>query len=280
MSLLNDVQRLVRSGDEAILKYGIESFALEARALLEKASLTEKFSFQEIVEASFKPDFNHKQNFSNFEFSDLPLTLARGEKCFIDLYFWRRRPTTIHNHHFTGAFQSLTGKNLDLEFEFRETRKIGKFHAQGELKEIRRKVLKPGEVVSIGLLDQFIHQNHHQADLTVNLCFRTPDTSHDSLSNYLFSGFRYEKNPKLLHRVESLIRFAQMDELNFQKLDLTIDDGIAFLIQTADFDSNHSRFKNLKLFVENKVKEEAGIDISKLLHDHNVEFEKMEDLYD
>ena len=97
--------------------------------------------------------------------------------------------------------------NVDDEIEqdikiFREEqkkeKKLGRFHELGVLKLKQTRHLIPGNVADIGLMDKFIHQNHHQADLTVTLCFRTPQVNSKSLSNYLSSGLRFEKNHDLM----------------------------------------------------------------------------------
>ena len=114
-------QKLVKSGDRFIAQHGVKEFHKKAADLLSSSTLAQDYDYQEIVTEAFTPSFQrHPQNFASLEFSDLPITLARGKNCFIDVYFWRRRPTVIHNHHFVGAFQCLHGSNLDLEFQFTE----------------------------------------------------------------------------------------------------------------------------------------------------------------
>lgn len=279
--MIKTAQKLVKKGDRFIAQYGVKEFHKKAADLLADGSMAQAYDYQQLVTESFKPSFHrHTQNFEGFEFSDLPITLARGENCFIDIYFWRRRPTVIHNHHFVGAFQCLHGSNLDLEFQFKEKKKIGKYHAMGEVKLLQSHFLQKGDIQAIAPLDKFIHQNHHHADLTVNLCFRTGDIKKNSLSNYLFSGLRYEKNPLLLGRVERLLRFTNLEKFSFKELDLTLDDAMYFLIRTDGSTSQNKNFLNLKSHFEKMVKKDTGLSITRLFDQHEAELEKIQELYD
>lgn len=272
--------RLIKQGDQFIQKHGLDHFDDEAANLLAQSNFASSFDYQELVEASLSPKFGEIQNFNSFEFSDLPLTIGRGENCFIDIYFWRRRPTVIHNHHFSGAFQCLTGTNVDLEFEFKKTRKLGKHHSLGELTMLKSRELKKGDIAPIGFMDKFIHQNHHQADLTVNLCFRTPEIKAHNIANYLYSGLRFEKDKFLLDRVQRLLRFVGMEEFDQTKLKLTLDDAISLLIQTYGTSSGNPRLLKLIKTLHIRVKSELEVDVLKMLAAHEKELDRIEDLYD
>ncbi|MCM2351010.1 MAG: hypothetical protein NDI69_13395 [Bacteriovoracaceae bacterium] len=278
-NLIKKSRQLTRKADLFLTKHGPKNFHLEARMLLENAKLQEHYDFQELVTDALSQKFTHEQNFKYLEFSDLPITIARGENCFIDIYFWRRRPTVIHNHHFAGAFQCLVGNNVDLEFSFTEKKKIGRYHALGELKLKEERQLRAGQVVEIALLDKFIHQNHHQDELTVNLCFRTPDLGKINLSNYLFSGLRFEKAPLLIAKVNRLLKFLDLESFDFKKLDLTLDDAISLLIQTHYSGGQHPRLSKLKTYLERIVKEESGLSVAKLLEGHDRRFDEIENNY-
>ena len=278
--MIKTAQKLVKSADRFIEANGTKNFHLKAVELLQKADLVKEFCFEELVTESLKKSFNVIQNFANFEFSDLPITIARGNHSFIDIYFWRRRPTVIHNHHFTGAFQCLQGKNLDLEFKFKEQKKIGKYHATGEVEIFQSHMIGPGHIQAIAPLDKFIHQNHHHADLTVNLCFRSSDVQKQHLSNYLFSGLRYEKNPKLLARVERLYRFTALGQFNPKNLELDIDDALSFLISTEGLASQNPNFLKLRELLEKRVKKETGLNITKLFDQHETQLDKIQEEYE
>ena len=202
-----------------------------------------------------------------------------GEHCFLDIYFWRRRPTVIHDHHFTGAFQCLEGNNVDLEFEFKKTQKLGLYHDVGELNLKQERNLKKGDIAPIDLLDKFIHQNHHQAELTINICFRTPDIGETNLSNYLYSGFRYEKHPDLLNRINRLMSFIYIGDFKIDELKINIDDALNFLIRNYRSESHGKRFMEVKNYMEHKIKSELGIDLTKLLDEHEMKMDHLENQY-
>lgn len=273
-------QDLIHQGDQYISQNGAEKFHLGATALLKVANLHEVFNLSELMEYSLKSDFSVEQNYASAQFSDFPITIARGEHCFLDLYFWRRRPTVIHDHHFTGAFQCLHGVNVDLEFEYVPQRKLGLYHDMGEVKlKHKRKILK-GEIAPIDLLDKFIHQNHHQDELTINACFRTPDIGKTNLSNYLYSGLRFEKHPMLLDRTHRLMNYLFLGEVPFEKLDLSIDDALNFLIRFGHSQSQSKNYLHLRKTLDERVKRELGLDIQKLLEEHQLKMDELENHYD
>ncbi len=273
-------RELVSLGDKFIKNFGSDKFHFEAARLLEESQMHELFNFRNLIETSFSKSFNHHQKYKNLEFSDLPLTIARGNDCFIDVYFWRRRPTVIHNHHFNGAFQCLEGLNIDSEFKFKTIKKLTKHHSLGELQLKRTVILKKGDIERINFLDKFIHQNHHQADLTVNLCFRTLDAPQKNLSNYLFSGLKFEKDQGSIERAQRIFAFARIDDFDHRKLNITLIDAINFLIIFHGSSVSHTRFLKLKKFLEAKVKSETGIKVTELLEKHDRELERIESDYE
>lgn len=276
--LIKCTQELTRAGDAFISQFGPLDFHLKAHELLLGAKLHEIYNFEELVKASFQSDFNPDQNYGGFQFSDLPITVSMGQHCFLDLYFWRRRPTVIHDHHFTGAFQCLEGTNVDLEFEFKTSKKIGLYHDLGSLELKQSRTLKAGDIAPIDLLDKFIHQNHHQAELTINACFRTPDIGETNLSNYLYSGLRFEKHPDVLNRVNRLMSFINMGAFDVKKLDLTLDDAINFLIRNNRSESQSKKFLEVKKYMGGLVEAE-GLDIEMLIKQHELKMDELEDQY-
>ena len=267
-TLLHEASRLTRAGDKFIQKSGPQKFYEEAAALLDKASMHKHFSFEDLVIGSFGKNFNHEQNFKSLEFSDLPVTIARGEHSFVDLYFWRRRPTTIHNHHFTGAFQCLHGSNVELKYKFTKERRLTRFHTMGELKEIKETKVLPGDIECIDLQDKFIHQSHHQADLTVNLCFRTPDFKGKNLANFFYPGLKYEKNALTLQKAQRLYAFALIEDFKLDKVDVAPEVALTFLIETLNMGSSHPAVKKLQNNFMRKFKSESKLDLAKLFQTH------------
>jgi hypothetical protein len=280
MNISELAKKINRKGDLFIDKKGTKDFHQYATELLTSSGFNKAYNFQDIVNSAFKSTTSLKQNFKQLEFSDLPLTLSRGKHCFIDVYFWRRRPTVIHNHHFSGAFMCLEGSNVDLEFDFVKSAKIGKHHDLGKLILRKTQNLKAGDVATIAPLDKFIHQNHHQADLTINLCFRTPEIKAKNLSNYLYSGLRFEKNPVLIGRTSRLRRFIDLGQFKFKDLNLTNDDAIHFLIQNHKTNSLNPRLMKVMKTLDNRLQDEFGVNVPQMMDDHEMQFEKIENEYE
>lgn len=278
MGLIEAAKKINQKGNAFIAKNGIKDFHKKASELLASARLADLYNFEELVNLSLTA--KHPQHFKHLEFSDLPLTIVLGEHCFIDLYFWRRRPTVIHNHHFAGAFMCLTGNNVDLEFTFMKERKLGKFHDLGRLELKRTAQMVAGDITEIGFMDKFIHQNHHQAELTVNLCFRTPQAPGKSLSNYLYSGLRYEKNMELLARVNRLLRFVDIGHFDPAKIPVSDDDAINFLIQTYDSNPAHKNLQKVRKVLDKRVRDHLGVDVSRLIRIHDKRMNELESEYE
>lgn len=276
MSKLIDLScDLVKRGDEFISIHGPLKFYDMASNLLQEAKLHEAFDLEDLIKASFSDSFNQNQNYGSFQFSDLPVTIAMGEHCFLDLYFWRRRPTTIHNHHFTGAFQCLEGINVDLEFEYVKEKSLGLYHDLGQLKLHNSRTLVKGDIAPIDLLDKFIHQNHHQAELTINACFRTPDIGEVNLSNYTYSGLRNEQQPYVLDRISRLLSFINVGDFDVKLLNLTSDDAINFLIRTYKLDSKNKKMLEVRSYMKSLIDQ----DIDKLLDEHEQRMYELEEQY-
>lgn len=273
-------QTLTVQGDQFIQRFGHKKFHEQAAELLGKAKLHENFDYKDLVASSFAPRFVDWQNFKAMEFSDLPLTIARGKECFIDVYFWRRRPTTIHNHHFNGAFQCLRGVNVDTAFKFEKERSLTRFHTLGSLIEKRTSELRPGDVEAIDLQDKFIHQNHHHDDLTVNLCFRTPDYQGKNLSNFLYSGLKIEKDSTSIMRAQRLLAFTRIDDFDVKKIDINLIDALNFLYYTYDSGLTHPRFLKVQKFLSKKVKDELGISLPDLMQKHEARIDEIQSFYE
>lgn len=268
-------QDLVKRGDEFIGIHGPLKFYDMAATLLQEAKLHEVYRLEDLIKASFSDSFNYNQNYASFQFSDLPVTIAMGEHCFLDLYFWRRRPTTIHNHHFTGAFQCLEGINVDLEFQYTKELGLGLYHDLGQLRPRHSRTLVKGDIAPIDLLDKFIHQNHHQAELTINACFRTPDIGEVNLSNYTYSGLRNEQHPLVLDRISRLLSFINVGEFDVRSLNLTSDDAINFLIRTYKSNSKNKKMLEVRSYMKSLVEQ----DIDDLLDVHELRMHELEEQY-
>lgn len=271
-------QNLVLKGDSFIKKNGLGVFHLEAKKLLENEHLHELYNYKDLVRNTFARKIPADQNFKFLEFSDLPITIARGKNCFIDLYFWRRRPTTIHNHHFVGAFQCLVGNNVDCSYSFKASKKHTKYHSLGKLELKRERFLKSGDVESINFQDKFIHQNHHQCELTVNLTFRTLDVPSKNLSNFFYSGLKFEKSQKSLIRIEQLISLATLGEVALSDIPLSLEDAFNFVLLTEGH--HHPAIKDMRSIMLKKIKTMARVDLVEIMAKHEAELDRSMALYE
>ncbi len=276
---INAANNIVKLGDEFIKKFGLSQFPTKACELLDKANLAELYHFEQLVVSTLGRDFQPEQNYASQQFSDFPITIASSENCFLDLYFWHRRPTVIHDHHFVGAFQCLEGRNVDLEFEFEKTRKLGLYHDLGQLHLKQERTIIKGDIAQIDLLEKFIHQNHHQANLTVNACFRTPDIGSTYLSNFLYSGLKYEKHPELLNRSNRLMNFIYLGDFELKNLDISIDDALYFLIRNNNSQAEGKKYLELSELMKRKVENELGLNIQDLIQAHEMRMNELEDNY-
>ena len=134
-----------------------------------------------------------QQTFPGREFGELPFTIFRDKNFVIDIYIWNSFETSIHDHHFCGAFKVIQGRSLHQVFEFREKDKISPLIQYGDLERIKTENLMLGSVHKIELGDKFIHQVCHLASPTVTLCVRT-NNLFDNLFSYHTSGLRFKYN--------------------------------------------------------------------------------------
>ena len=276
MLFFEKAKEVVRQADQFLTHQDLFSFPDKAKYLLESAKLHESYDLKSVISESLKHEFSTPQKYPHFEFSDFPLTIAQGEHCFIDLYCWRRRPTSIHHHHFVGAFQCLSGENLDWTYEYQETKKLGDFHSIGNLNLIKKQSVLPGDIVPIKWQEDFIHQNLHDADLTVNICLRTHDRTGAYLSDYLSSGLKTIKHPMLIERGERLYHSLFLSSMSRSQLNLNLDESIFFLTQTYGYSSQGSAFLKLRKELSEQLLSELHLDVDQLCREHENHLNNLE----
>lgn len=143
--------------------------------------------------------------------SSLALTVFEGEDFHIDLFLWDRKDTVIHDHHFSGAFTCLAGKNHEFHFSYEEQETLGPYSGKGLLKQTGHKIVAPGDVERIIQGKSHIHMVLHDTPWTMNLIVRTKPAPEDfSLSTYFLSGFRFNTNDSLLRKMKSLITLGTL----------------------------------------------------------------------
>jgi len=144
------------------------------------------------------------QNFTQNQFSDYPLTLVRSNKLLADIYFWYKSDTSIHNHHFCGAFKVIAGESFQINYEFKKQHSISEGLDVGELIKVQNKHLKLGAVQSIKRRDQFIHHVFHIGKPTVTLCIRTPSFQDEALAAFIYPKYRITLGPLTVNQLKWL----------------------------------------------------------------------------
>ena len=124
------------------------------------------------------------QSFPDAVFSDLPITLARTSKVHMDMYFWFKSDTSIHNHHFAGAFKVVKGSSYQICYKFDSPISVDPSLYEGKIEKVSDNLLTEGSVELIIPEDCFIHQVIHLEKPTITLCLRT-----NSLPNLNLWGF-------------------------------------------------------------------------------------------
>lgn len=148
-----------------------------------------------------------QQQFHSGHFADLSFTLFRSKQFFLDLYVWHRNDTSIHDHHFAGAFKVVLGQTYNITYKFNKKSQLYPWLEQGELNLIEKIQLNEGDVKTIGFSSRFIHQNLHLTNPCMTLCLRTIDHPKTILSNYYNQGLKIRlirQNLKDQKKIEAL----------------------------------------------------------------------------
>ena len=130
------------------------------------------------------------QSYPNDEFGEVPLTVFRHEKFFIDIYMWNIHNTSIHDHNFLGAFKLLNGHSKKLNYEFIVEQKITENFFKGELKSFGTKDLNIGDREIILPYEKYIHKISHLTNPSVTLLIRT--NGHGGNLNLYNKKFAYQ----------------------------------------------------------------------------------------
>jgi hypothetical protein len=177
----------------------IQKIFEEVRTKWEKVSFNEK-DFPEIcLNALANPtDYNMEQileftnlkelplqSYPNDEFGEVPFTIFRHEKFFIDIYMWNIHNTSIHDHNFTGAFKLLNGHSKKINFEFIIEKEITPNFFKGELKSFGTVDLNPGDREII-----LPYEITHLTNPSVTLLIRT--NGHERNLNLYNKKFAYQ----------------------------------------------------------------------------------------
>jgi hypothetical protein len=167
----------------------------------------------EVISSIFQMKQWPRQHFESGHFADFAFTLFRSESFFLDLYIWNHQDTSIHDHHFSGAFKIVQGECFHLTYDFFQQDQVLSGMYKGKLTLQEKQYLYPGDVKTIEFTPKFIHQNIHSSNPCLTLCLRTLDHPKIMLNKYFNSGlmFKHEylkmKEKKML---EGLIHLVQL----------------------------------------------------------------------
>jgi hypothetical protein len=109
-------------------------------------------------------------------FGNPPITLFRGSRFYIDVYFWLDGTTSIHQHSFCGAFQVLLGSSIHSRYSFQEQQVINEHFSAGKitLEEVHLLSLKDVRTIRPGR--DFIHSLFHLDRPSATITIRTDHT--------------------------------------------------------------------------------------------------------
>lgn len=136
-------------------------------------------------------DYPRRQAYPDGEFGDVAVTVARNEDFRIDVYLWNGgTDTSIHDHHFAGAYRPVFGASRQHRFVFEPGRDDGPGLTGGVLRHCETRSIGRGEAVEIPVGSRLIHMVEHLGEPTVTICVRTDDLDGRHLDGYWFPGYR------------------------------------------------------------------------------------------
>jgi hypothetical protein len=171
-----------------------------------------------------------RQTFNGQEFSQFPLTLLNHEGYNLDLYFWNKANTCIHDHNFSGAFKVIKGIYFQSTYQFKKIKVHTDWLAEGELNKIKSEKLLAGDVVGIKIGSDFIHETYHIEGECVTACLRSE----------MRTGPIHTFFPPSLRLMSVPMDFKEMKALDYIKfLSINMSDKTeTFLILFSDFSSS------------------------------------------
>jgi hypothetical protein len=153
--------------------------AIAAQALAE-IDPEQYISPWEIIREVFKAtEIPHQQDIPG-NFGNPPITLYKGPRFHIDVYYWLDGTTSVHQHAFCGAFQVLSGSSIHSQYGFECTQTINEHFLVGEMFLERVELLEQGMIKQILPGKEYIHSLFHLDRPSVTLCVRTYHTSSGS----------------------------------------------------------------------------------------------------
>ena len=163
------------------------------------------------------------QGFFNKEFGHVAITIASNADFRIDAYVWNMgRDTSIHDHHFTGAFRPIYGISKQLHFSFEPEAECDAGLTRGTLRYCETRTISEDDAEEIPLGERLIHLVEHFGAPTITLCIRTPDLPGRHLNEYFFPGYRLVFDRQfplaLQKKMRLLLAMAVTRQKNWQAL--------------------------------------------------------------
>ena len=179
-SLGRHIDRLWRARD-----YDERVFAEVAAEALARRPPHNDVSSDEIPRWVLGADRLPPQGNLDSAFGEPPVRVFVGPRFYIEALFWMDGTTSIHQHHFSGAFTLLDGTSIHCRYSFREEERVSTRLLCGELRLSGAEFLRPGDVRAIRSGNGFIHSVFHLDRPSVSIVVRT-FTDGDSGPQYMY----------------------------------------------------------------------------------------------
>ena len=155
-----------RDYDEAI-------FPEIAAQVLKFADLPAKTSAWKVIEWAMRETNLPVQRDLPGRFGDPPITIFNAPRFHIDVYFWLKGTTAIHQHSFCGAFQVLHGSSIHSWYEFERNEIINTFTELGNINLKICELLNVDDIQQIWAGKQYIHGLFHLEQPSATIVVRT-----------------------------------------------------------------------------------------------------------
>jgi hypothetical protein len=164
-------------------------------------------------------------------FGQPAVTVWRGRRCFIDVYFWLDGTTAIHQHGFAGAFHVLAGSSLHGDYRFRETRRMSSAFLLGELELRSMRLLPAGTTLPIVPGEALIHSLFHLERPSVSVVIRNPGPTHSAPAyEYRWPGLALDP----FHEDVTTTKALQLITMLHRAGEPAVDDLTGDLLERAD----------------------------------------------
>lgn len=165
-------------------------------------------------------------------FGNPPITLFRGPRFYIDIYFWLDGTTSIHQHSFCGAFQVMLGSSIHSRYSFQEDVVINEHFSVGKISLEEVQLLSFKDVRTIRPGRNFVHSLFHLDRPSATITIRT-DYTPSAAVQYEYQKPHFALNPFFKNSV--VAKKLQTVNLLLGMKHTDADAMIGDLICTSDF---------------------------------------------